>query len=127
MPKTVLCIDDDPFYKDLFKAMLEPRGYNVVTAMDPAEGWAKLAESKPDLITLDVMMPEKEGFFDGFGFLKKLRTESSFKKVPVIMISALGDPEDIKHGLTSGATDFLPKQDMTPDILLAKLKKILGE
>ncbi|MDD5251202.1 MAG: response regulator [Patescibacteria group bacterium] len=127
MPKRILCIDDDPFYKDLFRAILEPRGYEVFTALNPAEGWSIASEHKPDLITLDVMMPEKEGMFDGYGLLKRLQEEPGYKDVPVIMISALGDPEDIQHGLKAGARMYLPKQDMTPNRLVEEIKKILGQ
>lgn len=124
--KTILCIDDDPFYKDLFRAILEPKGYKVVNAMNPAEGWAAVQKENPDLITLDVMMPEAEGFFDGFGFLKRFRSEVSFKSVPVLMVSALGDREDAKHGIELGATNYLPKQEMTPETLLREVKKWIG-
>lgn len=126
MAKTIVCIDDDPFYKDLYTAILEPKGFRVVAAMNPAEGWKAIQEHKPDLVTLDIMMPEAEGFFDGYGLLKKLRGEESTKKTPVIMISALGDREDVEHGLSVGATSYIPKQDMSPDILLAEIKKQLG-
>lgn len=124
--KTILCIDDDPFYKDLYRAILEPKGYKVVSAMNPAEGWAAVQKERPDLITLDVMMPEAEGFFDGFGLLKKFRCEDKYKDVPVIMISALGDREDAKHGIEMGATNYLPKQEMTPETLLHEIKKRIG-
>jgi len=127
MAKTILCIDDDPFYKDLYNAILEPKGYRVIPAMNPAEGWKAIQESRPDLITLDIMMPEAEGFFDGYGLLKKLRSGEETKNTPVIMISALGDPEDVEHGLAAGATAYIPKQEMSPDSLVAEVKKWLGE
>jgi CheY-like chemotaxis protein len=126
MPKTILCIDDDPFYKDLFRAILEPKGYEVISAMNPAEGWEALKKTKPDLMTLDVMMPEKEGFFDGYGLLKRVKDDPNLKDIKVIMISALGDPEDISHGLESGAATYLPKQEMTPDRLLLEIDKLIG-
>lgn len=126
MGKVILCIDDDPFYKDLFRAILEPKGFQVFTAMNPADGWTAVKENKPDLITLDVMMPEKEGFFDGYGLLKRLRSDPELKDVPVIMISALGDPEDVKHGLEAGATTYLPKQEMSPETLVAEINRRIG-
>ncbi len=125
MSPKILCIDDDPFYADLFRAILEPKGFQVSTAMNPADGWTVIQANKPDLITLDVMMPEKEGFFDGYGLLKKLRGEAAYKSLPVIMISALGDPEDVKHGMDAGATSYMPKQEMTPDTLVALIKKLV--
>lgn len=123
----ILCIDDDPFYVDLFRAILEPKGFQVATAMNPAEGWTAIKEFHPDLITLDVMMPEIEGFFDGYGLLKRLRSDPELKSVPVIMVSALGDPEDVKHGMEAGATSYQPKQEMTPETLVAEIKKRLEQ
>ena len=127
MAKTILCVDDDPFYKDLFSAILEPKGYKVVCMMNPADGWDAVQKYSPDLVTLDVMMPEKKGMFDGYGMLKRMRDDARFKNVPVIMISALGDPEDIQQGLKAGATAYLPKQEMTPERLQAEIKKLVGE
>lgn len=127
MAKNILCIDDDPFYKDLYSAILESRGYRVISAMNPAEGWKEIQKAKPDLITLDIMMPEAEGFFDGYGLLKKLRGDAATKNLPVILISALGDPEDVEHGMAAGASAYIPKQEMNPEILATEVKKWIGE
>ncbi|MBI4457561.1 response regulator [Candidatus Uhrbacteria bacterium] len=124
-PRTIVCIDDDPFYKGLYKDILEPAGYRVISAMDAAEGHKAVINEKPDLITLDVMMPEKAGFNDGFGLLKLLREDAATKTTPIIMISALNDETDVKQATKDGATDYLPKQDMTPKRLLTKIAKML--
>ena len=127
MDHKILCIDDDPFYQDLFKAILEPKGFEFHGAMDPATGWDTATKVKPDIITLDVMMPEQQGFFDGYGLLKKLKTDETLGEVPVLMISALGEKEDKQHAQELGASGYLSKQDMTPDNLVAKLKKLLAK
>lgn len=124
---TIVCIDDDPMYKDLYGHILGAKGYHVVSAFDAAEGYEVIKKEKPGLVTLDVMMPEKEGFGDGFGLLKKLREDPLYQKLPVLMISALSDLSDIEHGLSVGATAYLPKQEMTPKTLVAKIESMLGK
>jgi two-component system chemotaxis sensor kinase CheA len=122
---TVLSIDDDPFFKDFYRAILEPKGYRFVSAMDPAAGYAAAKKEKPNLILLDVMLPEKKGFADGFGLLQSLRELSELKDMPIILISALGDDADVRHGMDGGATAYIPKQDLTPHKLLDEIKKYL--
>jgi DNA-binding response OmpR family regulator len=122
----VLSIDDDPFYRDLYRNIFEPKGFEFMSALDPAEGYAAVKEKKPAIILLDVMMPEKKGFQDGFGLLEEFRRMPDLKSTPILMVSALGDESDVRHGLDLGATDYLPKQDMTPDRLLKKVASLLG-
>ncbi len=122
---TIACIDDDPVYQDLYKAILEAAGYRVVPGFDAAAGYEVVKMQKPSLITLDVMMPEKVGFYDGFALLKVIREHPETKKIPIIMISALNDESDIKQIDGDGATAYLPKQEMTPKKLLAEIKKML--
>ena len=125
--KKIVCIDDDPFYRDLFVNILESKGFSVVTASEPVEGWDAVKEHRPDLVTLDIMMPEAEEVFDGYGLLRKMKADPATSDIPVIMVSALGDREDIKHGLESGAHAYLPKHEMTPDKLVKMIKDILSE
>ncbi|HTM68866.1 MAG TPA: response regulator [Candidatus Binatia bacterium] len=122
--KLIIAVDDDPFFGDLYKAALEPKGFEVVWAQDAAEGYAACERSKPALIILDVMMPEKGGFKDGFDLLERLRKGGNCAKTPVIMISAIGGPEDVRHGLELGANAYLAKQDMVPDTLMEQVRKL---
>jgi len=126
--KIILTVDDDPAFGDLYKAALEPKGYEVHWAKDAAEGYDACLRIKPALIILDVMMPERGGFRDGFDMLERLRREGGkCAKTPVIMISAIGGPEDVRHGMMLGANAYLSKQDMVPDTLLGKIRELLGE
>jgi two-component system chemotaxis sensor kinase CheA len=126
--KTILCVDDDPFFGDLYHSVLETKGYNVEWAKDAAEGYEACHRLNPALVILDVMMPETGGFRDGFDLLKRLRQEEGHcKTVPIIMISAIGGPEDIRYGMDLGATAYLPKQDMVPETLFDTIKKLVGE
>ncbi|MFC1638759.1 PleD family two-component system response regulator [Patescibacteria group bacterium] len=127
MPKKILCIDDDPFYEALYRDILTTHGFQVRHAFDAAAGHKEFVKYKPDLVTLDVMMPERSGLMDGYGLLKTLRSDDDSREVPVIMISALGEEGDAKQALELGANDYLPKQKLTPDLLVAKIKKYLAE
>lgn len=121
----ILCIDDDPFYIDLYRQILDGKGYAVTSAGNPDDGYAEMKKRPPDLVILDVMMPEKGPFRDGYGLLERLREEPATKKLPVIMVSALGGPEDAKHGLALGASSYLPKQEMMPQRLISEIEKAL--
>jgi len=124
--KHILCIDDDSFYRDFYKAIFTAQGFEVSLAADPADGYEAAHRRRPDLIVLDVMMPEKNGFRDGYDLLKKIRAEEGYGDIPVIMISALDAGGDLKHGEEMGAATYLPKQQMTPESLLETVKGFLG-
>lgn len=124
--KTVVCIDDDPFYTDLYTNIFESRNYRAYTANDPAAGMELIKQHHPDLVTLDVMMPEQEDVFDGYGMLQQLIENPDTSKLPVIMISALGDKEDARHGLELGAKAYLPKHEMSPDGLIQLVEQVIS-
>lgn len=127
MPLHILSVDDDPFYRDLYQTLFEAKGYEFSSALDPQEGYDAAMKKRPDIILLDVMMPEKGEFKDGFSLLEGLRKKQQFSTTPILMVSALGNDDDVRHGMELGATDYLPKQDATPDSLLRKVKKLLDK
>lgn len=126
MSKKILCIDDDPFYASLYREILTRRGFTVEHAFDAASGFETVKKYKPDLVTLDVMMPEKKGMLDGYGLLETLRAEGDYKDLPVIMISALGEESDAKRAMDLGASAYLPKQKLSPDLLVDEINKYLN-
>jgi len=125
--KTILCIDDDPFYGDLYKQILESKGYDVVIAQNPQEGFEAAMREKPSLIILDVMMPERGEFRDGFDLLERLRAEADTKRLPVIMISALGSQDDVQHGMDLGASIYMAKHETVPEKLLAEIERLTAD
>ncbi|MGI6380386.1 MAG: response regulator transcription factor [Anaerolineae bacterium] len=99
---TLLLVDDDEALTKAVQLYLAHAGYEVRTASDGVEGLRKLQTLGPDLMLLDVMMPE----MDGFDVLKRAREESM---VPIIMLTARGEETDRIRGLRLGADDYIPK------------------
>jgi DNA-binding response OmpR family regulator len=113
----ILAIDDDQKLTDLLKEYLSRFNYNVIIANHPHVGLDKVKFEIPDLIILDVMLPDMEGF----EVLKELRKEHS---IPVIMLTARGDVTDRIVGLEMGADDYLPKP-FEPRELVARIQAVL--
>jgi len=102
---TVLIVDDNPRGRKTLQTLLLDQGYNLVFANDGPEALVKAAELRPDVILLDVMMPN----MDGFEVCQRLRADPSLAEVPVIMVTALDDRDSRLQGLEAGADDFVSK------------------
>src|SRR5665647_1752283 len=102
----ILVIEDDKFLREMLVKQLEDIGYTVSCAMSCEEGFKKIAEDKPELILLDLVLSG----MNGFEFLTELKKDSSKNKdIPVLILSNLGQDDDIKKGIEMGAEDFLIK------------------
>jgi len=117
MKKTILVIDDDKKLNQLLKDYLADFGFHTLTATHPAEGLTKLRQKSPDLVILDVMLPE----MNGFEVCKRIRQTHS---VPVIMLTARGEPTDKIVGLEIGADDYVAKP-FEPRELVARIQAVL--
>lgn len=104
---TILVVDDEPDIRLLLQINLEHEGHEIVTAKDGAEALSAVQASPPDLIVLDVMMPD----IDGWGVLDQLKSKlgKPFSDIPVIMLTALGGPMDRVKGGIEGAVRYLTK------------------
>ena len=112
----IMVIDDDVKLSGLIKQFLEPHKYRVVCFDNPTVALNKIKSQKPDLIILDIMMPE----MDGFQVLKKIRETL---QVPIIMLTARGEVSDKIVGLELGADDYLSKP-FEPRELLARIQSV---
>jgi DNA-binding response OmpR family regulator len=117
----ILVVDDEPEAVELLEFNLKQAGYAVTTAGDGAEALKKARTQTPDLIVLDVMLPE----MDGFEICKSLRLDSATAKIPIIMLTAKAAEIDRILGLELGADDYLTKP-FSPRELLLRIKKILA-
>ena len=115
-PATVLLVDDEPLNIDLLEQELSGLGLEIHTAVNGRAALDSVAASPPDMIFLDLMMP----VLDGFGVLEGLQAHEAWSEIPVVIVSASNDLENIVRGIEMGAIDFLPKP-FEPAILKARL------
>ncbi len=120
----ILLIEDDPMLTELYQAKLELEGFDVDICTDGKEGLARTKRLKPDLILLDIMLPE----MNGFEVLRKLRENAATRRIPVIVLTNLGGEQadnDKKLALSLGAKEFLVKTFHLPDDIVGKIKAVL--
>lgn len=115
--KTILAVDDDPFIRKMFQSILGSKGFRVITANDGIEAISKATEDKPDLIFLDIMMPN----MDGFLALEKLRNTEETKLIPVIIATARADSASLLQAIKLGANDFIAKP-FTKAMIMRKIR-----
>ncbi len=122
MAAKILVVDDDPNVQRLLQYTLKQEGYEVVSAVDGAEGFRLWASELPDLILLDVMLPK----LDGYQVAQKIRAEEGEgSHIPIIMLTAEREVEQKVRGLRAGADDYLIKP-FHPAELLARIKSLLA-
>jgi DNA-binding response OmpR family regulator len=117
---SILVVDDDPLIRTLVEHKLRLRGFEVVSAESGEAGLKQVAAKRPDLIVLDAMMPE----LDGFEVLRRLKQDSATAAIPVIMLTARKQESDIVSALSSGARDYLVKPFM-PEELIMRIRNLL--
>src|SRR4030095_14602439 len=117
MPKKILLVDDEPEILEICRDYLKASGYDVVTARDGAQGLSFARREKPDLIVLDLMMPE----MDGLDVCRAIRRESN---VPIIMLTARVEEMDKRMGVERGADEYMTKP-FSPRELVARVKVVL--
>jgi DNA-binding response OmpR family regulator len=120
--RRVLLVEDERMLAEMYATKFTMEGYEVVKAFDGAEGLAAAKESDPDIILLDIIMPK----LDGFAVLKELRADPKLKSVPVVLLTNLGQDDDVSKGKKLGATDYFVKADHTPAEVVEKVKQTLG-
>jgi len=123
MAYRILIVEDDDFLRSLAVTKLQNEGFVMETANSGPEGLAKALKTPPDLMVLDLMLPE----LTGFEILEKIRTDEATKNLKVIVFSNLGDESDIKKCLDLGVSEYLVKANFTLDELAEKIKMILAK
>jgi DNA-binding response OmpR family regulator len=117
MVTRILVVDDEPRYVRLMEANLISEGYDVLKAYDGQSAVEMVADKQPDLVLLDVMMPD----LDGFGACERIR---EFSSVPIIMVTAKGEEQDRVRGLDVGADDYIVKPFSATEVL-ARVRAVL--
>jgi adenylate cyclase len=121
-PAHILIVDDEPFNRDVLAQELELLEHDTVAAVHGRDALDRLAGETVDLILLDIMMPE----MDGFEVLRRLKADARLRHVPVIMISALDDIDSVVRCVELGAEDYLPKP-FDPVLLKARIGACLDK
>ena len=126
---SILLVDDDPDFVEITTAILETKQYQVRSAGDPDEGFAKLEEEIPDLLILDVMMGRGAG---GFVLARKIRKDSRFDQVPILMLTSMTEQTGFDIPGQRISEKFLPVDDyvekgLKPHELLQKVEQQLAK
>jgi CheY-like chemotaxis protein len=123
----ILIIDDDPDIVESIRVVLESQGYAVGSAVNGLEGLTRTKQEKPDLIILDVMMPDG---MDGFEVAREIKKDPQTKHIPILMLTAIKDKTGLDFQKEAGDEDWLPVEDycakpLNHDALLKKVSKLL--
>lgn len=121
MAKKILIVEDDKFLRELIARKLTDEGFEIIEAVDGEDGIKKIKETKPDLILLDLILPS----IDGFEVLSRVKGDEILASIPIIILSNLGQKEEVEKGLELGAVDYLIKAHFTPGEIIEKIKNVL--
>ncbi|MFA6427479.1 MAG: response regulator [Candidatus Magasanikbacteria bacterium] len=118
----VLLVEDDTFLANIYKTKFEMEKFKVTVARDGEEGLDEVKKKMPDIVLLDILLPK----MDGFTVLEKIKGDKDIKNIPVILLTNLGQKDDVEKGLEMGAADYLIKAHFKPSETVDKVKKVLG-
>ncbi len=118
--KRILIADDEQEFLKTLKMILETHDYEVITAFDGQEALEKVRQHKPDAIVLDISMPK----LDGHEVRNRLQSEQTYRHIPVVMLTAHGQYEDIKAGIDGGAVSYITKP-FKVEVLLGIIKGLM--
>ncbi|OHA72786.1 MAG: hypothetical protein A3A27_01120 [Candidatus Wildermuthbacteria bacterium RIFCSPLOWO2_01_FULL_47_18] len=118
---TILLIEDDPLLIDIYSTKLKESGFEVTVAEDGEKGLKSLEGTMPDLVLLDIVLPKQ----NGWEVLSKIRQNDRFKDLKVVLLSNLGQKEEIEKGLSLGADRYLIKAHFTPTQVVQEIQKLL--
>ncbi|MDQ7814946.1 MAG: response regulator [Patescibacteria group bacterium] len=122
MKKKVLIIEDDGFLASIYAQKLELSGYEVAFATNGEDGLKLAQKDRPDLVLLDLLMPR----MDGFEVLEKIKADEATKGIKVLVLSNLGQKEDVERCLKLGAEGYVIKAHSLPDETVKRIQEILG-
>jgi two-component system alkaline phosphatase synthesis response regulator PhoP len=127
MAKKILLVDDDPDFLEAVSLILKLKKFDVVTAYDGTDGLKKAKSEKPDLIVLDVMMPEK----DGYAVCRELKSNPQMSHIPVLLLTAVASHIPTTRytqemGLETEADDYLDKP-VEPEVLVKRIETLLSK
>lgn len=123
MAKKILFVEDEEALQKTLGDLLRREGYEVISALDGKSGLKLAKESDPDLILLDLILPK----IHGFDVLKEIKADPKTKDIPLIVLTNLEGMGDVEQALELGATTYLVKANYSPNEVLEKIRRVLGE
>ena len=120
--KRILLVDDEVDFVEVLRVRLEDSNYEVIVAYNGEEGLERAEKEEPDLIILDIMLSK----ISGFDVCRKLKIDENFKKIPIIMLTAKFQANDIKFGMAMGADAYITKP-FEPQVLIEKMRELLNK
>ena len=122
----ILVVDDDKDFRFITQLVLEKENYEVISAADPEEGIEKVQNENPDLIILDVMMPDN---FEGFDVARKIREDLGLKDLPIILLTGMMGAKEVPYSSSTHENEPPPdhffEKPVEPGVLTAKVKEML--
>jgi len=119
----ILLIEDDPFLVSMYSTKFELERFEVVSAENGEKGYEMATKESPDIILLDILLPE----MNGFEVLEKLKKHKTASKIPVILLTNLNQKNEIERGLSLGADDYLIKAHFMPSEVVDKIKRVINK
>lgn len=119
--KKILIVEDDSTLSSMYKTKFELDGFEVVAMANGAEGLEAARKDRFDIIFLDVILPQ----LDGFAVLEEIKKDPKIKNIPVVMLTNLGTQEDMDKGKKMGAVDYIVKASLTPSQVSDKIKEYI--
>ena len=123
MAKSILLVEDDPFLIDIYTTKLKESGFAVEVASDGESALRKIKEKEPPLVILDIVLPQ----LDGWEILRQIKSDPKLKNIKIIILSNLGQKEEVEKGVSLGATKYLIKAHYTPSQVVEEVKQIYGK
>ncbi|MBI2624595.1 response regulator [Candidatus Parcubacteria bacterium] len=122
MSQRILIVDDDSMIQDIYLRKFKESGFEATAVGDGAAALKAIQEEQPDLVLLDLVMPQ----MDGFEALRQLGLLKISKKPKVVLLTNLGQKEEIEKGLQMGADDYIVKAHLTPSEVVERARTVLG-
>ncbi len=123
LKEKVLIVDDDPYILKMYELKLGFENYQIATAENGKIALEKIKSFKPDVVLLDILMPE----LDGFGVLEEMKKYPDHSKTKVIILTNFGESTNLDKAKSFGVGDFIVKTQLTPSQVVERVKKILGK
>lgn len=120
--KKILLIEDDSFISQMYDIKFKQTNYDFLLARDGEEGLQIMKSVKPDIVLLDIILPE----MDGFTVLEEIKKDPALASIPILLLTNLGQQENIQKGLSLGAKDYIVKAHSTPQEVVEKVKAYLS-